>query len=200
VDVARSPLRRLALDPFVQDAALALAFGVLTFVEIVVLNGLGGYDPVPPPAWPVLAAATIAPLAWRRRHPLATVAAQAVAEAATAVVAGHLAFSGVMLVALLVGAYSAGAHSDRRAQSLVVVVLAGLVPDVAHSLSRLVPGIPGLDAVFPLTAWLIGHAVRVQRRQLAALLRKLTITLPPEDSDDRPSRHRQDREGGQSGA
>jgi signal transduction histidine kinase len=74
-----------------------------------------------------------------------------------------------MLVAILVGAYSAGAHSDRRARSLVLVVLAGFVPDLAHGLARLVPGIPGLDAVFPLTAWLIGHAVRVQRRQFAAL-------------------------------
>jgi signal transduction histidine kinase len=170
VDVARSLWRRLAApEPFVRDAALALGLGALTFVEIVVLDRLGGYDPVPPPAWPLLAAATIAPLAWRRRHPLAVVAAQAVAETATVVVAGHLAFSGVMLIALLVGDYSAGAHSSRRALSLVAVVLAGLVPDVAHSLSRLVPGIPGLDAVFPLTAWLIGHAVRVQRRQLEAL-------------------------------
>jgi signal transduction histidine kinase len=170
VEVSRSRWRRLAArDPFVQDAALALGLGLLTFVEIVVLNRLGGNDPLPPPMWPVVAAATIVPLAWRRRHPLAVVAAQAAAETATVLLAGHLAFSGVVLAAFLLGAYSAGAYADRRALSLVLVVLSGLVPGNLLGLDRLMSGVPGLDAVVPLTAWLIGHAVRAQRRQLAAL-------------------------------
>jgi signal transduction histidine kinase len=170
VDVPRSLWHRLArLDPVAQDAALAFVLGVLTFVEIVVLDRLGGNDPVPPPAWPVLAAATIAPLAWRRRYPLAVMAVQAVAETATVVLAGHLGYSGVLLAAFLIGAYSAGAYGDPRARSLILVVVAGLVPGLLLGLNRLMSGVPGLDAVIPLTAWLIGHAVRVRRRQFEAL-------------------------------
>jgi signal transduction histidine kinase len=50
-----------------------------------------------------------------------------------------------------------------------VVVIGGAVPDVVLGLIRPIGGLPGQDAVFPLTAWLIGHAIRVHRRQVAAL-------------------------------
>ena len=171
MDAPRSIRRRLAAaDPFVKDAALATGLGLLAFVELVPLGGLGGLDPPrPPAAWPALAAATIAPLAWRRRHPLAVVAAQGTAETATVLLSGHLGFAGAVVAALLIGAYSAGVYSDRRAMSLVLVVVSGLVPGEALGLTRLMSGIPGLDGVIPLTAWLVGHAVRAQRRQVAAL-------------------------------
>jgi len=156
--------------PFGRDAALALGLGVLVFAELVSLHGLEGYDPTPPAVWPLLAAATIAPLAWRRRYPIAVVGAQTVAETVSVVVSGHLGFSVVMLASLLVGAYSAGAHAGRRGWSLAAVVLLGLVPGIALGSTRLVTGaIPGVDVVIPLTAWLIGNAVRGHRRHIADL-------------------------------
>src|SRR5262252_3845989 len=171
VEIARSLRRRLDMRaPFERDAALALGLGVLVFAELVSLHGLEGYDPTPPAVWPLLAAATIAPLAWRRRYPIAVVGAQTVAETVSVVVSGHLGFSVVMLASLLVGAYSAGAHAGRRGWSLAAVVLLGLVPGIALGSTRLVTGaIPGVDVVIPLTAWLIGNAVRGHRRHIADL-------------------------------
>jgi signal transduction histidine kinase len=170
VEPGRSLAQRLrATGPFAQDAALALGLLVLTFVELVALGGLGGYDPRPPVLWPVLAVATTAPLAWRRTRPLAASAALVVAETATAVVSGHFAFSAVLIVSLLIGAYSAGAHSRSRRWSLFLILAMGVAPGLALGVTRVMSGIPGLTAVIPLTAWLIGHAVRGNRLQIASL-------------------------------
>jgi len=170
VELPRAAWRRArALDPFVKDALLALALGILAVLELGPLQSFGGLEPRPPVAWPVLAVATIAPLAWRRRYPLAVFGVQTAAATAGVVGGRHLGFSAVLLVSPLIGAYSAGAYARSRALSLAVVVIGGAVPDVVLGLIRPIGGLPGQDAVFPLTAWLIGHAIRVHRRQVAAL-------------------------------
>jgi len=158
-----------AQDPFVKDTTLALGLGLLVAVEILLLDGFGGYDPRPPAGWAVLAVGTIAPLAWRRRYPLMVVGVQAVVETATVVRSGHLGFSGVLLASVLIGAYSAGAFSKTRVWSLALVLVGGVVPEIGLGLTRLMSGIPGLGAVIPLTAWLIGHSIRAHRRQVAGL-------------------------------
>jgi signal transduction histidine kinase len=170
VEVLRSLGRGVrAQDPFVKDAALAMGLGLLVLAEILPLDSFGGWEPRPPGVWPVLAAATIAPLAWRRGHPLAVVGVQGVAWTATVFLFRHLGFSATVIVSLLIGAYSAGAYSRSRAWSLALVLAAGAVPDVALGLTRVVSGVPGVDAVIPLTAWLIGHSIRAHRRQVAGL-------------------------------
>ncbi len=148
---------------------MALGLGLLTVLELYPLHGFNGWDPSPPALWPVLATAAIAPLAWRRRHPLAALGTQVVAETATVLLFHHLGFSGFVLTGLLIGAYSAGAHSENRAWSLALALSAGILPDVGYSLTRWMGGLPGSYAVIPFTAWLIGHAVRAQRRQVAGL-------------------------------
>jgi signal transduction histidine kinase len=159
-----------ALDPLVKDGALALGLGVLVVVEVIPLHGFDGFDASPPAGWPVLAAAMIAPLAWRRREPVAMLGVQGVAELATVSLSGHFAFSDVMGGGLLVGAYSAGAFSQRRGWSLAVVIAAGVAPDLLTSPRWIMGGgSPGLFPVIPLTAWLIGHSVRARRRRIADL-------------------------------
>ena len=170
VEIARSLWRRAgAVDPFSRDAALALGLGLLVVAELLPLASFGGWEPRPPGTWTALAVATIAPLAWRRRYPLAVVGVQAVAETATVILSGHLGFSGTLLSTLLIGAYSAGAYGRSRVWSLALVLVAGIVPGVTLGLTRLVGGIPGVEAVIPLTAWLIGHSIRAHRRQVAGL-------------------------------
>src|SRR5579884_1701358 len=129
---------------------MALGLGLLTVLELYPLHGFDGWDPSPPALWPVLATAAIAPLAWRRRHPLAVLGTQVVAETATLVLFHHLGFSVFVLAGLLVGAYSAVAHSENRAWSLALVLSAGIVPDVGYSLARWMGGLPGPYAVIPL--------------------------------------------------
>jgi signal transduction histidine kinase len=171
VDVPRWFRRRLTSpDPFGRDALLAAGLLLVTAVEIVPLRSLGGWEPRPPAVWPLLAVATVAPLAWRRRRPIAVAAVQAAAATATVPLSGHLEFSGVLVVSLLIGPYSAGAYASRRAWSLAVVLAGGIAPELMHGLSWwLRSGVPGVGTVLPLTAWLIGHSARAYRRQLADL-------------------------------
>src|SRR5262249_57708964 len=123
VEVARSLWRRAgAVDPSARDAALALGLGLLVVAELVPLDSFWGSEPRPPGTWPVLGLATLAPLAWRRRHPLAVVGVQAVAETATVILSGHLGFSGTLLSSLLIAAYSAAPSTPTPASSLPLVL------------------------------------------------------------------------------
>ena len=170
MEVSRGLWRRLrALDAFVKDTALALGLGALVWAELLLPGRLLGTDPPPPAAWPALAIATIAPLAWRRRFPLAVAGVQAAAGLAIVILSSHLEFSATLLASVLIGAYSAGAYSKSRVWSLALVVVGAVAASVLLGITRFMNGVPGLNASIPLTAWLIGHSIRVHRRQVAAL-------------------------------
>ncbi|HEX5503470.1 MAG TPA: histidine kinase [Thermomicrobiales bacterium] len=143
--------------PDALDLALALALAGLFVAE-------GGYAREPLPG-PVVLLLTL-PLAWRRRWPLAVLALVALG---TLVALGA---PSVAVAALLIAAYTVGAHSRRRALALVAVlaVATAFVP----TLSRELPRLPGSALPYLLfgTLWLVGYVLQARQRRADAFAAK----------------------------
>ncbi len=169
VQAQRLRTRIATIDPLLKDAGLAIGLELLAITELAVPLQILSEAPPPPPAWLALSLAVVGPVAWRRKAPLSAFAFQAVAYVVSVFIAGHLAFSLFVLCALFIGAYSSGAHADRRRWSLATVLAAGLAAGLSLGLWRFLGGIPGLDAAVLLVPWLIGNTVRAQRHLVASL-------------------------------
>ena len=133
--------RAVAALPDARDLALALALAGFFVLE-------GGYarEPLPGPSTLLLTL----PLAWRRRWPLAAFGLVAL---------GTLVARGAPRVAvavLLIGAYSVGVHSRRRALALaaVLAVATAFIPTLGGDLPRLPATVMPYILLGPL--WLAG--------------------------------------------
>jgi signal transduction histidine kinase len=173
VAALRSAWRRVRrLDPVVGDGSLAAVLVLLSEWELVA-RPYGNLSA--PPSAPLLVVLMTAPLAWRRRNPLAAYCVQVAAWTVTSAGSGHWGLTGGSVAAVLLGAYSVGAYGARRAVSgAVVVVTSVLAPTLLlllpTALARFGLSVSAeLNDLVPITAWLVGHAVRGQRRYVAGL-------------------------------
>jgi signal transduction histidine kinase len=147
---------------------VALAAGLFALKFLFVLTGTftsGGRTPF---AF-VSAAALTLPLAWRRRAPLAVASIVAGAIAVDDLVAG---WDGAVISfdCSIIAAYSSGAYArQRRALAALAILMAANLVDAL--------GAPGNRAgdlalglvVFTLVPWLVGQALRRERRRSAQL-------------------------------
>lgn len=138
------------------DVLLAAAVGLAIVVETLTSSRLSG-----PAAANVLGVAVVtAPLAWRRRRPLAAAITLFAAAAVHSVLLTPFGLLVTPLVLLIVPAYSLAAHLPFRP------ALAGLLVCVAGSLA-VEPGVA--TGVLGLGAWGAGRAVRDQSRRVLEL-------------------------------
>jgi signal transduction histidine kinase len=161
--------RRLA------DAALALAFVLVEIREALTAPNV----PSTPPDLLVLAAVTAAPLAVRRRVPLAALWVQL---ALACVLLLRQAYPDVLFATSLitmVTLYSAVAHSPYRNQALASLPLAGTVLVLLLSRSKLPhfpSGLVGALLLFPVIAVALGQRYWARRAELSrARLRALEL-------------------------
>ena len=160
---------------FERDTALALVLLAIAVFEVL----SNPFDSVAVPAsWLPLVVLAIVPLAWRRRAPLPAFCVQVAAWVVTSAVSGHWGITLGTTVALLVGAYSTGAYSTRRAWSAVVVMVTGGILPVLMilflpSLARFRDTLSiysDSQGLIVIIAWLIGHSIRAQRRHVEGLI------------------------------
>jgi len=149
------------------DAVVAAVLALLVVEEI--LNS----DVTGPPALLVPAALAITlPLAWRRTAPLLVTAVVMAAFATQSLLENSSQEVQTLLIALLLAAYSVGAHADRRAATAGLLV----------SWAAILVGEPGdfivMGPVFAGT-WLAGRLVRAREGD-ARKLRELTSALERE--------------------
>ena len=161
------------VSPAVLDWAIA---GGLLLVGLATLYGRPAEH-----AQPLMAAAVAslvimaAAMGWRRRRPIAVLAVVAATQAA----GGLLGVSaGPLGLALLVAAYSVGAHASGRSRvwagqaAALLFVLAAVVIILGGNLVRLAPA-AALATVFS-GAWLLGDYLRSRRQQVADLEARAT--------------------------
>jgi signal transduction histidine kinase len=137
------------------DIALAAAMAAAGIAEALAANASGGKA--------LLTLLATIPLVWRRRSPMAVLAAVFVGAA----VSRQAEY--VMISSAALAAYALGAHTHWRLPALielatvgalVVVVFGGSLPSVPAKLGPFV-------VLLPL--WLVGNAIRAQRARTAAL-------------------------------
>jgi signal transduction histidine kinase len=140
------------------DRALALLVFATAVGEVVTAKKLDGST-----AMNLLAVASMtAPLAWRRRWPLAVLAATMTIGTLQGLFLADIDEVSTIFFVLIVLAYTAGAHLPRRRAFLAVPVLfAGITgvnlgADVATTSDYLFPG------AVALLSWLAGRAVRAR--------------------------------------
>lgn len=148
------------------DVALALGlFAVkLAFVFTGTLMG-GGATPLSIAS----AAALTLPLAWRRKAPLAAAAVIAAAIVIDDLAAG---WDGAVLSfdCAIIAAYSAGAHArQRRAVAALAVLLAANLVDALGAPGNRAGNLALGIVVFSLVPWLVGQALRRERRRTATM-------------------------------
>ena len=120
----------------------------------------------------VIAALVTAPLAWRRRTPLAVLFAVTAAVLAGSVLSHHSAgIPGTAFLALILAFYSVGAHCDDRhglfGGGVGLAVL--LSYDLVHGgLGQARGSRPGAELIFAV-AWLVGRDLRRRRREVVDL-------------------------------
>jgi signal transduction histidine kinase len=166
----RPAMSRRALAADAALAAVAVVAAVINadirYRESVAIDfpGYGLYRPVVSPGLPVLVlmgvALTAAPLAVRRRYPIAAFCAILAAVFATS---DYL--TTVTFIVVLFAAYSAVAHSRFRGLALLSVALGGII--VTAAFPDTAPPLPGrytaLVVLIPAAA--IGNAARLWRRR-----------------------------------
>jgi signal transduction histidine kinase len=149
-----------------RDAGLAAAVIALALLE----TWLGDAGE-PRWAYALTAVAMGAPLAWRRRAPLAVLAAVFVGPLALAAAGDELNAAYVMLV-LILAAYSAGAHPDRGRARAGGALLVGLLA----TLAIVEPGVPVADYLFVGAilgaVYLLALALRDRGEQAGELARR----------------------------
>jgi signal transduction histidine kinase len=106
-----------------------------------------------------------APLAWRRRYPMAVVGIQA---AAILLVDGEFYPDLTAFVAILVGVYSVAAHHRDPVVSAAVLITYATIAAALYD--DVVPEIPGPLTAFAIVAplWLAGNSSRIARQRLDA--------------------------------
>jgi signal transduction histidine kinase len=161
---------RRVVPPVALDAALALGLLAVTIAETVGAPGDGVSD-----AWNLLAAAALTlPLLWRRRAPLAVTGVVLASAVLVNVALPAFVNVGAPFGAMLLGAYSIGAHAEGRANTAGGLAGALLTAPV----SAVLPAPTVSDFVFPMlffaAAWAAGRTVR-HRTQLAGELHEAAV-------------------------
>jgi signal transduction histidine kinase len=155
------------------DALLASALAVAALADALLgaHHGSGWYGP----GWArvVLALAATVPLAWRARRPLAVFALVFAAATGSVLLAGSHQGPFEPFVAIVVAAYSVGAHTDSRRSRLGLALV--VVPGLALAPLEVHHGQANGD-VFPAVVWLagfwlIGRVIRSWRNRAVALER-----------------------------
>ncbi len=146
------------VDPLVKDSALAgiIAAPLVAFALGAIL-GLISSKVASPELLPMLA--VIAPIAIRRRQPLLAISIQLVVLAATLPFWPDVAERFPVSIAILLAAYSTGAYSRARLASIGVVALGSVTLLIAT-----IHGGTGYSFLLLDLAWLIGNALRAERR------------------------------------
>src|SRR5947209_1484608 len=161
--VAPAKRRLPRLSPVLVDAVIA--FGLTAFIQA---NGSGMLGDDGSFNGSSLRAATAllmtVPLFWRRRHPLPVFFAVFVGLLATFTgdVTAHAGIVWASVTALVIAAYSTGAHS--RYGRLSPVLLAGVATLVFVAFGGNLPSPPdfAVPYIILLLPWLIGHALRTR--------------------------------------
>jgi len=169
-------VRRVTGDLPRGDVALAAALCAVKvgFVLTSTLMSGGGE-----PAALLSALLLTLPLAWRRRAPLAAAVIVAAVIAADDLVAG---WNGAVLSfdCSIIAAYSAGGYARQpRAAAALGALLAANVVDAVGAPGNLAGNLALGIIVFSLVPWLVGQALRRERRRTAEL-QDLTRTLVAE--------------------
>lgn len=163
------------------DAALVAALAAGSLLEIAFEQPHGGGWYGPPAATVPLALLTTVPLLWRSTRPLVAYAGVLVGVAGLVALSTPHQGPFEPFAALVLGAYSVGAHTHgRRARAGVALSLG---PLVASEIVNLVVGFQHQTDVLPAlgwigAAWLVGRVVhsRAQRNvELEALARELDV-------------------------
>jgi signal transduction histidine kinase len=170
VDQARRPVRWLREHPFAADTALAVLLTVLALVIHASSPQLDLEEPAREPTWwtALLAVAATLPVMYLRRSPVWALAA---------VLAGQIACEwndvvGPSWLAVLVGIYSLGAHTDGRQRFRAVlafgsVVLLAVVAGVLEGEATLVDSIAALGIL--AGGFVLGDNLRRRRVHLESL-------------------------------
>jgi signal transduction histidine kinase len=159
-------LRRLPGDPPAADVGLALALFAIkvTFVLTGTLMS-GGVTPMAL----VTAAVLTLPLAWRRRAPLTVAVIVAAAIAGDDLVAGWNA-AVLSFDCSIIAAYSAGANAaQRHAAAALAALTAANIVDAMGAPGNLAGNLALGIVVFSLVPWLVGQALRRERRRTSQL-------------------------------
>jgi signal transduction histidine kinase len=168
VDRVSSPIRWLRDHPVAADWLLVLGLVTVLFVATSVGSSADGHRQTPGPGTVLLIGAGVAPLAWRRRRPVAALLAVSVVEVAVTA-AG---FPGEILAfSCLVAVYSVAAHAERRTALLGLASTPVLI-GVSMWLDRERVGGWGdvlWNLVIFLTAWVLGDNLQARRSRTAAL-------------------------------
>jgi signal transduction histidine kinase len=170
VDQARRPIRWIREHPFPADALFAVLLTTLALVLHATSPQLDIETPVRDPTWwtVLLAIAATLPIAYRRRHP---------GSALAAVLAGQIACEwnhvvGPSWLAVLVGVYSLGAHTEGR-QRIRAVVGFGSVIVLVTVLGVLEDDVSVVDSVAALgiltAGFVLGDNLRRRRINLESL-------------------------------
>jgi signal transduction histidine kinase len=147
---------------------IALALALLAVKETFVFTGTLMSTGNRPLAVSVAAALTL-PLAWRRRAPLAAAAIIAAAIVVDDLAAG---WSGAVISfdCAIIAAYSAGANArQRHAAAALIMLLAANLVDAIGAPGNRAGSLALAVVVFSLVPWLVGQALRRERRRAAAL-------------------------------
>jgi signal transduction histidine kinase len=164
-------MRRPRLPAGPVDVTIALVCYAAAAVEAVVMPDLEG-----PLALNLLALAALnAPLVWRRRHPLVTVAGVLVAATVQAALLTDASQFSTTFLVLLLSAYSVAAYADER-RALIGLAGTWAVVCLVNVLSPDDMGVG--DYLFPCAMgtffWLAGRAVR-HRSRLAEELHEAAL-------------------------
>jgi signal transduction histidine kinase len=166
-------LEAFVRNPRVQraaDVALALVLAVASLLELLFVQNAesswGGRGPLQVAA----ALAATLPLAWRVRHPLAAALTVNVAAGVLVNLAAPHQASFEPFVAIIVAAYSLGAHTKRHAVPALLLLFATGIPlsvvasTRGESSGNLIPSI-----VWILGAWIIGRIILGRRQRIGEL-------------------------------
>ena len=147
-----------------RDGAIAVVLLCLTCAESTIPGRFTG----PAWAWLLTAVAAVAPLAWRRRWPVAVLTAGCVAIVIDAFAVGVPQSAGFFLASLF-ATYTAAAHATARGRLVAAVVLVVAVPAYLSQ----DPTTTSLTAALPTmfiqaAAWVAGTVVRRRGEHAAA--------------------------------
>jgi signal transduction histidine kinase len=164
-------VRRPRLPAWPVDIAIVGILFATGAIEAATMDDLRG-----PLAANLLAlAAVTAPLAWRRRHPLAALGAIIAAASVQAAALTDATVFGSTFLVLLLGAYSVGAYAaDRRALLGLLGLLALVCVVNVLSVESMAVGDYVWPAAVALFCWLAGRATR-HRARLAEELHEAAV-------------------------
>ena len=145
-----------------------LIAGALSLWVVLLVDGSTGAHPHGGVAAAIGAVAMTAPVAWRRRAPIAAAATiETVGAGLNALIFGHLVRCGPSLPAAFIVAFAIGVRTRGWRSVLGLALVAANIVIQAFSDPQLAPGAANLPLFFPIAAafYGIGHlaASRIQR-------------------------------------